>query len=52
MLNMISPCGVDCSICDYYKKDCGGCFAIQGKVFWTEYTGEKNLRDLRLCRQR
>ncbi len=39
MKNRMSPCGVDCGACEYYPNDCGGCFAIKGKVFWTEFVG-------------
>lgn len=36
---VVSCCGVVCSACAYYPKECGGCTAIQGGVFWLEYTG-------------
>lgn len=39
MEQIISCCGVICSACAYYPKECGGCPAIKGKVFWLEYTG-------------
>lgn len=34
---MMSPCGVDCSTCRIFQKECNGCFEIQGKAFWTEF---------------
>lgn len=39
MDQIVSCCGVICSECAYYPKECGGCPAIRGKVFWLEYTG-------------
>ena len=36
----ISPCGCDCSACDYLKKsECRGCREIKGKVWWATYIG-------------
>lgn len=35
----MSPCGADCSICDYYPKECADCFEIEGKIFWAEFVG-------------
>lgn len=29
----ISSCGLECSACGYYKKECEGCSESQGKVF-------------------
>ena len=29
----LSPCGIDCEQCDYFK-DCGGCNTIEGKPFY------------------
>lgn len=37
---VISCCGVICSECEYYPKDCSGCPSIGGKPFWLQYTGE------------
>lgn len=37
---MMSPCGVECSICKLYPAECAGCSAIQGKAFWTAYVSE------------
>jgi hypothetical protein len=34
----ISPCGINCGDCDWYKgskqPSCAGCVAIKGKPFW------------------
>jgi len=30
---LLSPCGVDCGSCDFYK-DCGGCRATEGKPLY------------------
>ena len=40
MNKVISCCGVNCSECEYFKKTCKGCAAIEGKPFWLEYTGD------------
>ena len=40
MKEIISCCGVVCSGCEYYPETCGGCPAIEGRVFWTAYTGD------------
>jgi hypothetical protein len=34
---MSSVCGVDCTKCPDFKKECAGCDAQEGKVFWTKY---------------
>lgn len=36
---MLTKCGVDCSTCPSYEKDCAGCEAIKGNVYWTEHIG-------------
>lgn len=36
---MLSPCGVNCDVCKYLKKNCAGCRAIAGKVYWAEFVG-------------
>lgn len=38
--DIVSCCGVVCSDCKYYPKECEGCPTIKGKVFWTEYTDQ------------
>lgn len=40
MDKIISCCGVVCSECKSFSKECKGCPEIKGKVFWLEYTGE------------
>ncbi len=30
----IAACGLNCDICLYYKKQCAGCSAVEGKTFW------------------
>ncbi|HPB02403.1 MAG TPA: DUF3795 domain-containing protein [Bacteroidales bacterium] len=34
MTSTISICGLDCSTCPEYGKQCQGCVASQGKIFW------------------
>lgn len=36
---MMSPCGVDCSICEFYGDTCAGCREIEGNVYWAQYVG-------------
>lgn len=37
--SVISCCGVICSECEAYPKECKGCPEIEGKVYWLEYIG-------------
>lgn len=37
MERSISCCGIVCSECQYYPKECAGCPALKGKVFWLQY---------------
>lgn len=37
MENEISSCGIICSECEYYPKDCPGCKGIEGKPFWIQF---------------
>lgn len=30
-----SACGLICDECQFYKKECDGCYAVKGKPFWT-----------------
>lgn len=36
----IAVCGINCGGCEYLGKNCDGCKAVMGKVFWTQYTGQ------------
>jgi len=36
---IISCCGVICSECESYPKECKGCPEIEGNVYWLEYMG-------------
>jgi hypothetical protein len=36
---MICICGTDCGTCPHLDKDCAGCDALAGRVFWTGYIG-------------
>ena len=33
-MKTISACGLDCSACEFYKKTCAGCYAVNGSTFW------------------
>jgi hypothetical protein len=35
-MNTISSCGLICSDCEFYKKTCDGCYAVQGSTFWAQ----------------
>ncbi|MPM11174.1 hypothetical protein SDC9_57513 [bioreactor metagenome] len=37
MTSTISICGLDCSTCPEFEKQCAGCVAISGKVFWSTH---------------
>lgn len=37
MDKIISCCGVVCSECEYYPKECEGCPTIKGNAFWLQY---------------
>ena len=41
-------CGVVCTACEYYPRDCPGCRSVGGKPFWTAYTGQ-DLCDIYRC---
>jgi len=36
---MQTICGFSCTDCNYLEKECPGCEAKKGKVFWTAYVG-------------
>ncbi|MEA4822793.1 MAG: GNAT family N-acetyltransferase [Clostridiaceae bacterium] len=36
-----ASCGAVCAACERYPAECSGCRAIQGKVWWTAYTGQE-----------
>lgn len=40
MDKIVSYCGVVCSECVSYPKECKGCQEIKGSVYWLQYTGE------------
>jgi hypothetical protein len=33
---MISPCGINCSECTVFGKDCNGCRDCNGIMFWAD----------------
>lgn len=37
----MNACGLDCAECPSFGKECRGCAAEQGKVYWTEHVGAK-----------
>ncbi|MCX6232198.1 MAG: DUF3795 domain-containing protein [Bacteroidetes bacterium] len=37
---LVSPCGINCDNCPFYKSGCEGCKNLKGKVFWSaDFTG-------------
>lgn len=36
---MICVCGADCGTCPHLNKDCAGCGALEGKVWWAQFVG-------------
>ncbi|RGU92523.1 DUF3795 domain-containing protein [Clostridium sp. AF15-17LB] len=49
MEKIISCCGVICSECQYFPKECSGCPTVRGHVFWLEYTGEEVCEIYKCC---
>jgi hypothetical protein len=33
---LLSACGLICSECEFYGKQCEGCHAIKGQTFWAK----------------
>lgn len=31
---ILSACGLICDECEFYSKECKGCFAVKGQTFW------------------
>lgn len=52
MDRIISVCGAVCSECEKYPKECAGCEAIQGKVFWLKYTNLDQCDIYSCCKSR
>lgn len=36
MNQIVSACGLVCSECEYYNKNCSGCHAVKGSTFWAK----------------
>ena len=32
----LSACGLLCDECEFYNKECNGCFAVNGQTFWAK----------------
>lgn len=39
MKKVVGVCGCVCSDCRIFKKDCNGCYSIEGKACWLEEVG-------------
>lgn len=52
MEGKVSCCGVICPECGYYPGECAGCEAIEGNVFWLQYTGGEICDIYDCCRNR
>ncbi len=33
---ILSACGLICDECEFYCKECSGCFAVKGQTFWAK----------------
>jgi hypothetical protein len=33
---VLSACGLICDECEFYGKECSGCFAVKGLTFWAK----------------
>ncbi len=33
---LLSACGLICDECEYYGKECKGCYAVKGQTFWAK----------------
>ena len=33
---ILSSCGLICDECEFYGKECKGCFAVKGQTFWAK----------------
>lgn len=38
---MVCVCGADCEGCPKYQKECDGCDALEGKIYWASYIGRE-----------
>ncbi len=38
---MLCVCGAECSECLQFEKECMGCEAIGGRVYWASYIGKE-----------
>lgn len=36
---MLTVCGIDCSGCSLFGKECSGCRELCGRVYWVQYIG-------------
>jgi len=33
---ILSACGLICDECEFFAKECSGCFAVSGQTFWAK----------------
>lgn len=33
---IISACGLVCNDCEFFEKECNGCYAVSGSTFWAK----------------
>lgn len=42
-------CGTVCGDCPYFPEQCPGCLAVEGRVFWTRFTGDERCAIYACC---
>lgn len=42
-------CGTVCADCPYHPEQCPGCEAVEGRVFWTRFTGDERCAIYACC---
>lgn len=42
-------CGTVCGACPYFSEQCPGCPAVEGRVFWTRFTGDERCAIYACC---
>ncbi len=45
----ISACGLICDDCQFFQKECTGCFMMNGKPFWTAQATVRGICPLYDC---
>jgi len=46
---VISACGLVCSECHFFRKECSGCYEVEGAPFWAKDISENGKCPLYEC---